>query len=164
VFLVRKLGVPQWPELAMGAIASGGAVVFNDAVIENLRITDAQLHAVVAEESAELHRREEAYRSGRVRVDLGSKVVIVVDDGIATGASMRVALQAVRACAPAHLVAAVPVGPRSVCQTLRQDADGVVCVVTPARFEAVGQAYADFHQVSDEEVRQLLEPAGWQPN
>jgi putative phosphoribosyl transferase len=156
VFLVRKLGVPQWPELAMGAIASGGAVVLNESVLQSLRITDSQLQEVLERESDELERRELAYRGGRVRIDVQAKIVILVDDGIATGASMRVAVQAVRTAAPARLVVAVPVGPREACRALRPDADEVVCVSTPTRFEAVGQVFADFHQVSDDEVRELL--------
>jgi putative phosphoribosyl transferase len=156
VFLVRKLGVPQWPELAMGAIASGGAVVINESVVRNLRITDSQLQEVQERETAELERRELAYRGGRARVDVHAKVVILVDDGIATGASMRAALAAVRTAGPARLIVAVPVGPRGVCRALRRDADDVVCAATPARFEAVGQVFADFHQVSDDEVRELL--------
>lgn len=156
VFLVRKLGVPQWPELAMGAIASGGAVVLNESVLQNLRITDSQLQEVLERESDELERRELAYRGGRERVDVHAKIVILVDDGIATGASMRAALQAVRTAAPARLIVAVPVAPRRARRELRPDADEVVCVSTPARFEAVGQVFADFHQVSDDEVRELL--------
>jgi putative phosphoribosyl transferase len=156
VFLVRKLGVPQWPELAMGAIATGGAVVLNESVLRSLSITDSQLREVRETESAELERRELAYRGGRSRVELHGKVVILVDDGIATGASMRAALVAVRTVGPARLIVAVPVGPRGVCRTLRRDADDVICVATPLRFEAVGQVFADFHQVSDDEVRELL--------
>ncbi len=156
VFLVRKLGVPQWPELAMGAIASGGAVVINESVVNSLGITDSQLREVQERETAELERRELAYRGGRARLDVHAKVVILVDDGIATGASMRVALAAVRTAGPARLIVAVPVGPRQVCRALRRDADDVVCAATPARFEAVGQVFADFHQVSDDEVRELL--------
>lgn len=156
VFLVRKLGAPQWPELAMGAIASGGAVVRNESVLHDVRITDAQWQEVWERESAELHRRESAYRAGLERVDVRAKLVILVDDGIATGASLRVALQSLRGDSPARLVAAVPVGPRRACRELRDAADEVVCLSTPARFEAVGQAYADFHQIGDAEVRELL--------
>jgi putative phosphoribosyl transferase len=156
VFLVRKLGAPQWPELAMGAIASGGAVVLNESVRHDLHITDAQLQEVLERESAELHRRESTYRAGRGPVDVKARSVLLVDDGIATGASLRVALQALRAASPARLVVAVPVGPRRACRELRAAADELVCWSTPARFEAVGQAYADFHQIGDQEVRELL--------
>lgn len=156
VYLVRKLGAPQWPELAMGAIASGGAVVLNESVLHDLRITDAQLHEVLEREAAELRRRESIYRAGREPLDVKAKLAILVDDGIATGASLRVALQSLRVGSPARLVAAVPVGPRRACRELRDVADELVCLSTPARFEAVGQAFADFHQIGDDEVRELL--------
>jgi putative phosphoribosyl transferase len=155
VFLVRKLGVPQWPELAMGAIASGGAVVMNDSVVASVDVSPAQMRAALDRETAELVRRESAYRGGRAPADISGRTVIVVDDGIATGASMRVALRAVRALAPARLVAAVPVGPPHV-DSLLPEADEVVCVVIPERFDAVGQVFADFHQINDDEVRELL--------
>ena len=156
VFLVRKLGVPQWPELAMGAIASGGAMVINESVVRSLHITDAQLQDVKERETAELVRREAAYRGGRDGLDLHAKAVIIVDDGIATGASMRSALKAVRTAAPSLVVVAVPVGPGDVCRALRLDADDVVCAACPTRFEAVGQAFGDFSQVTDDEVCELL--------
>ncbi|MCV7436356.1 phosphoribosyltransferase [Mycobacterium seoulense] len=156
VFLVRKLGVPRWSELAMGALASGGGVVMNDDVVSSLRITDEQVREVIESETAELARREHAYRGGRPPADPRGKVVIVVDDGIATGASMLAAVRAVRASAPKSVVVAVPVGPASTCRELALEADEVVCVTMPPGFEAVGQVYADFHQVSDDEVRQAL--------
>ncbi|WP_319452044.1 MULTISPECIES: phosphoribosyltransferase [unclassified Mycobacterium] len=156
VFLVRKLGVPQWPELAMGAIASGGAVVINESVVQSLHITDEQLREAMARETAELERRELAYRGGRDAVELRAKTVILVDDGIATGASMRSALRAVRTAAPSQVVVAVPVAPRRECRRLRPEADDVVCAACPANFEAVGQVFGDFHQVTDDEVRALL--------
>ena len=156
VFLVRKLGVPNWPELAMGAIASGGGLVVNDHLIRSLGVTSEQLDAVIASETAELRRREDAYRGGDPVVDLGGREVILVDDGIATGASMFAALQAVRASGPARLVVAVPVGPRSAYRRLREQVDEVVFAVMPDRFEAVGQVFADFHQISDDEVRATL--------
>lgn len=158
VFLVRKLGVPQWPELAMGAIASGGAIVMNDAVVASVDVSPAQVRAVVDRETAELVRREAAYRVGRGRLDVRAKTVLLVDDGIATGASMRVALRAVRSLDPERLIAAVPVGPPGASRTLA-DADEVVCAVVPPRFEAVGQVFADFVQVGDDEVRELLRTA-----
>jgi predicted phosphoribosyltransferase len=156
VFLVRKLGVPQWPELAMGAIASGGAVVMNESVVQSLRITDEQLREAMARETAELERRELAYRGGRDAVELRGKTVILVDDGIATGASMRSALRAVRTAAPSRVIVAVPVAPPRECRRLRPEADDVVCVACPTNFEAVGQVFGDFHQVTDDEVRALL--------
>lgn len=156
VFLVRKLGMPRWPELAVGALASGGRVVRNDAVIARLGVTDEELQTVIDRETVELHRRERAYRGDRPAAELRANTVIVVDDGIATGASMLVAIRAIRAAAPAMIVVAVPVGPASACQQLAEEADDVVCASVPASFEAVGQAFFDFHQVSDDEVRRLL--------
>jgi putative phosphoribosyl transferase len=156
VFLVRKLGVPEWPELAMGALASGGGVVMNDNVVSNLRVTDEQVRAAIDSETAELTRREQAYRGGRSGADARGKNVMIVDDGIATGASMLAAVRAVRATGPQSIVVAVPVGPQSVCRELAREADDVVCVTMPPAFEAVGQVYADFHQVTDDEVCELL--------
>lgn len=156
VFLVRKLGVPQWPELAMGALASGGGVVMNENVLSSLAISDDQIRAVIDRETAELQRREQAYRGGRPVADPRGKTVILVDDGIATGASMLAAVRAVRAAGPESIIVAVPVGPPSACQELLQEADDVVCASMPPDFEAVGQVYVDFHQVDDDEVRELL--------
>ena len=156
VFLVRKLGVPRWSELAMGALASGGGVVMNDDVVSSLHVTDEQVREVIDSEAAELARREHAYRGGRPIADPRGKVVILVDDGIATGASMLAAVRAVRAAGPKSIIVAVPVGPQSTCRELAQEADDVVCATMPPGFEAVGQVYGDFHQVSDDEVRELL--------
>jgi predicted phosphoribosyltransferase len=156
VFLVRKLGVPNWSELAMGALASGGGLVMNDDVVAGLRVTDEQVREVIDSETAELLRREHAYRGGRPIADMRDGVVILADDGIATGASMLAAVRAVRAAGPKSVVVAVPVGPESTCRELAQEADDVVCVTMPPGFEAVGQVYDDFHQVSDDEVRKLL--------
>jgi predicted phosphoribosyltransferase len=156
VFLVRKLGVPQWPELAMGALASGGGVVMNAHVLSSLQISDEQVRNVIDRETAELHRREAVYRDGRAVADPRDRTVIVVDDGIATGASVLAAVRALRVTGAAAVVVAVPVGPRSVCQLLAEEADDVVCATMPNDFEAVGQVFADFHQVSDDEVRDLL--------
>lgn len=156
VFLVRKLGVPRWSELAMGALASGGGVVMNDNVVFSLHITDEQVREVIDSETAELTRRERAYQDERPVADPQGKIVILVDDGIATGASMMAAVRAVRAAKPQSIVVAVPVGPQSVCEELAREADDVVCATMPPAFEAVGQAYADFHQISDDEVRELL--------
>jgi putative phosphoribosyl transferase len=155
VFLVRKLGVPQWQELAMGALASGGGVVINDSLVRSLGISDDQLQDAIDRETDELHRREEAYRAGRPPIDVAGKTVILVDDGIATGASMRAAVRAVKANAPARVVVAVPVGPPSTCRELATEADEVICAMMPPGFEAVGQVFVDFHQVSDDEVREL---------
>lgn len=160
VFLVRKLGVPQWSELAMGALASGGGVVMNDDVVASLRITDEQVREVIDSETAELLRREHAYRGGRLMADLRDRIVILVDDGIATGASMLAAVRAIRAgrpgSTPKEIIVAVPVGPESTCRDLAREADDVVCLTSPPGFEAVGQVYDDFHQISDDEVRELL--------
>jgi putative phosphoribosyl transferase len=160
VFLVRKLGVPNWSELAMGALASGGGVVMNEDVVSGLHVTDQQLRDVIDSEKAELLRREHAYRGGRPIADLRDKVVILADDGIATGASMLAAVRAMRAgrlgSTPKSIIVAVPVGPESTCRELAQEADDVVCVTMPPGFEAVGQVYGDFHQVTDDEVRELL--------
>ena len=156
VFLVRKLGVPQWSELAMGAVASGGGVVMNDNVISSLHIRDEQVREVIDREVVELKRREQAYRGDRPVLDPHGRTVILVDDGIATGASMLAAVRAVRAAGPEAIVVAVPVGPPSACEQLAQEADDVVCATMPPAFEAVGQVFADFHQVTDDEVRELL--------
>ena len=156
VFLVRKLGVPHWSELAMGALASGGVVVMNDNVVCSLRISDEQVRAVIDRETAELDRREHAYRGGRPVADPRDKTVILVDDGIATGASMLAGVRALRASNPEAIVVAVPVGPQAVCQELAREADDVVCATMPSNFEAVGQVFVDFHQITDDEVRELL--------
>lgn len=156
VFLVRKLGVPQWDELAMGALASGGGVVINESLVRSLGISEDQIQAAIERETDELHRREHAYRGDRPPLALAGKTVILVDDGIATGASMLAAVRAVRAEAPAAIVVAVPVGPQSTCRDLAAEADDVVCAMMPPGFEAVGQVYEDFHQVTDDEVRELL--------
>ena len=156
VFLVRKLGVPQWPELAMGALASGGGVVMNESVVTSLRVTDEQVRSVIDRESAELRRREDVYRGGRPPADPRGRTVVVVDDGIATGASILAAVRALRADGPSAIVVAVPVGPRSVCETLALEADDVVCATMPDDFEAVGQVFVDFSQVSDDEVGAFL--------
>lgn len=158
VFLVRKLGVPQWEELAMGALASGGGVVINENLVRSLGISDEQVQAAIQRETEELHRRERAYRGDRPPAELADKTVILVDDGIATGASMLAAVRAVQADAPSAVVVAVPVGPESTCRELAAEADDVVCANMPPGFEAVGQVYEDFHQVTDDEVRELLAP------
>lgn len=156
VCLVRKLGVPQWPELAMGALATGGGVVLNDDLVASLHIGDEQIRDAITRETAELHRREQAYRADRGPLNVAGQTVILVDDGIATGASMLAAMRSVRQSGATHIVVAVPVGPPSVCRRLRAEADDVVCSTMPAGFGAVGQLYEDFRQVGDDEVRDLL--------
>jgi putative phosphoribosyl transferase len=157
VFLVRKLGVPGQEELAMGAIASGGTRVLNRPVIERLGISADDVEAVARAEADVLARRERAYRHGRPPSPVAGATVIVVDDGLATGASMRAALQGLRAREPAAVVAAVPVGSADTCRALRADADEVLCVRMPDRFLAVGQAYDDFSPTTDDEVRAVLD-------
>jgi putative phosphoribosyl transferase len=159
VFLVRKLGVPGHEELAMGAIASGGVLVLDEGVLRWLGISEEQIQETLARELDELRRREAAYRDGRPLPDLKGKTVILVDDGLATGASMQAAARAVRRYDPARIVIAVPVASRATCDQFRDDVDEVVCAVTPEPFYAVGNWYADFSQTSDEEVRELLERA-----
>jgi putative phosphoribosyl transferase len=159
VFLVRKLGVPGHEELAMGAIASGGVLVLDEGVLRWLGISEEQVQRALARELDELRRREAAYRDGRPLPDLKSKTVILVDDGLATGASMQAAARAVRRHEPARIVIAVPVASRATCDQFRDDVDEVVCAVTPEPFYAVGNWYEDFSQTSDEEVQELLERA-----
>ena len=159
VFLVRKLGVPGREELAMGAIASGGVRVLNEDVISELQIPQHWVDLVAARELEELRRREAAYRDGRRAPDVCSKTVIVVDDGLATGASMRAAVAALRKLGPARIVVAVPVGAQQTCDEFRDVADEVVCAETPDPFYAVGSWYADFDQTTDDEVRALLADA-----
>jgi predicted phosphoribosyltransferase len=156
VFLVRKLGVPGHEELAMGAIASGGVRVFNEAVIDRLALTDDDIEAVARSEAEVLNRRERAYRAGRPPAPVAGSTVIVVDDGLATGASMRAAVHALRQQEPAAIVVAVPVGSPETCRDIRAEAEEVVCVRTPAHFLAVGQAYDDFSPTGDDEVRAVL--------
>jgi putative phosphoribosyl transferase len=156
VFLVRKLGVPGHEELAMGAIASGGVLVLDEGVLRWLDISEQQIQNTLARELDELRRREAAYRDGRPLPNLKGKTVILVDDGLATGASMQAAARAVRRHEPARIVIAVPVASRATCDRFRDEVDEVVCAVTPAPFYAVGNWYEDFSQTTDEEVRDLL--------
>lgn len=159
VFLVRKLGVPGHEELAMGAIASGGVRVLNEEVVEPLRISAAAVDAVAASEGRELARRERLYRGGRPPLDVRGKVVILVDDGVATGSTMRAAIEALRQQGAARIVVAVPVAAPSVCEMLAELADDVVCDLTPEPFYAVGLWYEEFEQTSDAEVQDLLAKA-----
>jgi predicted phosphoribosyltransferase len=159
VFVVRKLGVPGREEVAMGAVASGGVVVLNDDVIRGLRIPPEVIQQAVEREGRELLRREQAYREGRPMPDLTGRTVILVDDGLATGASMRAAVQALRKLGPVWVVAAVPAAPESACRELEGLVDEVVCATTPSPFLAVGESYWDFTQTTDEEVRDLLRAA-----
>ncbi len=155
-YLVRKLGVPGHAELAMGAIASGGVRVVNPATVRSLRISPQQLDAVTRAEEAELQRQERLYRGDRPPPDVSERTVILVDDGLATGATMQAAVAALRSAGPKEVVVAVPVAPPETCAELEGEADRVVCAVTPEPFYAVGAWYRDFSQTSDDEVRELL--------
>jgi len=159
-FVVRKLGVPGHAELAMGAIATGGVVVMNPGVVASLAIPAAAVARAVARETVELVRREQLYRGDRGPPDLAARTVIVVDDGLATGATMRAAVDALRARRPGRVVAAVPVGAETTCRELRRVADEVVCVLRPDPFDAVGRWYLDFAPPADDEVRRLVGGSG----
>jgi predicted phosphoribosyltransferase len=156
VFLVRKLGVPGHEELAMGAIASGGVRVLNESVVRQLGIPQRVIDEVAGGEQRELERREREYRDDRPPPAIRGKVVILVDDGLATGSTMRAAVAAVRKVGPARVVVAVPVGAADTCDLLGEEADEVVCVREPEPFYAVGVWYENFAQTTDEEVRELL--------
>jgi putative phosphoribosyl transferase len=156
VFVVRKLGVPGYEELAMGAIASGGLIVLNREALQALPITEADIQRAAAAELRELERREEAYRGGHDPPRVEGKTVILVDDGLATGSTMRAAALAVRQLNPARAVVAVPVAAAETCDEFRDVVDEIVCSVTPRPFRAVGLWYEDFSQTSDDEVRELL--------
>jgi len=159
VFIVRKLGVPGHGELAMGAIASGGIRVVNKDVLQYLPNAELILDAVVAKEEPEIERREREYRDGHPMPRLGGKIVILVDDGLATGATMRAAVAALRQHDAAKIVVAVPVGAPETCREFQKEVDETICAITPEEFYGVGQFYEDFSQTSDEEVRELLAAA-----
>lgn len=163
VFVVRKLGVPYQPELAMGAIASGGVRVLNDEVIAAAQITLPMLEAATRIQQRELERREQAYRNGRPAMPLKEKTVILVDDGLATGSTMRAAIEAVKRSQPSRVVVAVPVGASETCYELARMADEVICVEMPVPFSAVGLWYDDFSQTTDDDVRALLDEAARAP-
>ena len=156
VFMVRKLGVPGQTELAMGAIASGGVRVLNPDVVAAVRISEAEIAQIADREQRELDRQQRAYRGDRPFPALAGRTVIVVDDGLATGSTMRAAVTALRQMQPARIVVAAPVAASDTCRSLAQDADEVVCVSTPEPFHAVSTWYQDFSQTTDEEVRKLL--------
>jgi putative phosphoribosyl transferase len=159
VFLVRKLGVPGQEELAMGAVASGGVRVMNDDVLGYLNISDGVIEAVVAQELRELERRERAYRGGRPAANVAGRTVIVVDDGLATGATMRAGVKALRGLGASRVIVAVPVAPREAYEEFQQEMDEIVCLSTPSPFWAIGQWYEDFSQLTDEEVCDYLDRA-----
>jgi putative phosphoribosyl transferase len=156
VFIVRKLGVPGFEELAVGAIASGGVRVLNEDVARALPNADEIIEAVTKHETAEVERREQKYRDGRPAPEIQGKTAILIDDGLATGATMRAAVKALRQRGAAKIVVAVPVGPLDTCKEFEEEADEVVCASAPEFFQAVGQYYEDFSQTSDDEVRELL--------
>jgi predicted phosphoribosyltransferase len=163
VFLVRKLGTPGHRELAMGAIASGGVRVLNEDVVHWYGISDVAIERIAREEQEELERRERAYRGDRPAPDLTNKIVILIDDGLATGSTMRAAAHAVRARGPARVVIAVPVGAPQTCAELAAVADEVICARMPEPFSAVGQWYLNFDQTDDDEVRALLQKSSATP-
>ena len=156
LMMVRKLGTPGQIELAMGAIASGGSRVMNEGVVRSLNISEDAIRQVEGRERKELQRREQAYRGERPWPELANRCVILVDDGLATGATMRAAVDAVRQDGPSHLVVAVPVAPADTLEMLRKLVDNLVCLAVPERFMAIGFWYIDFSQVNDDEVRHIL--------
>ncbi len=157
VFVVRKIGVPSQPELAMGAIASGGMEVINESTIRAMDIDEDTFRTVAAAEHVELERREKAYRGQRPPLDVSNRIIILIDDGLATGSSMRVAVLALRQKNPKRIIVAVPVGAPGACETLGQIADEVICLRMPEPFHAIGLWYEDFSQTTDDEVRTMLQ-------
>src|SRR5437762_9302422 len=163
VFLVRKLGIPGHEELAMGAIATGGVRVLNRELVQSLGIPESLVESITAKERSALDRAERLYRNHRTPADLAGKTVILVDDGLATGATVVAAIKALRNASTARILVAVPVAARETCEQLKSVADGVVCAETPDPFRAVGLWYEDFSPTSDDDVRELLEAAATQP-
>lgn len=159
VFIVRKLGVPHHRELAMGAIAMGDVTVFNREIIKDLAISENAIQAVIAEEKEELKRREKAYRGNHVFPVVKDKVIILVDDGIATGATMRAAITAIKHFHPARIIIAVPVADKQLCEMMQAEVDLLICPLTPSYFQAVGAWYEDFTQTEDDEVYTLMKEA-----
>lgn len=159
VFVLRKLGVPGQEELAFGAIASGGVRVLDPEVVGGVGLSDQQIESVTAQERQELERRESAYRAGMPPLNVKGRIVILVDDGIATGSSMRAAIAALRKMNPSSIVVAIPVAPATTCARMKAEVDNIVCVHMPRSFFAVGQFYEDFAQVTDEQVKSLLREA-----
>lgn len=156
VFVVRKIGVPGQTELALGAIASGDVIVFNEEMMSRLNLPGAAVQFAISQARMELDRREKHYRGSRPRIDVRGKTVVVVDDGLATGATMRAAVQALRRRSPARIVVAVPVGAEDSVNAVRAEADEVICLSTPYDFRAVSLWYVEFPQITDDEVRTLL--------
>jgi predicted phosphoribosyltransferase len=159
VFIVRKLGVPGHEELAMGAIASGGVRILNRDVLGYVSLPQQAIDAVAAREQQELERRERSYRGSRPPLDVRGKTVIVVDDGLATGSTMRAAVAALRKMEPKQVIVAVPVAAPTTCEEFRQEGIEIICLRTPEPFQAVGLWYEDFSQTTDEEVHELLDRA-----
>ncbi len=159
VFVVRKLGVPGQEELAMGALASGGVQVLNEAIVGALSLSEAVINKVTEKEQQELERREHLYRNDRPAPDLSGRTVILVDDGLATGATMRAAVTALRQQRPSKIVVAVPVSSPETCHEFKAQVDEIICAMTPNPFYSVGSGYDDFSQTTDEEVRNLLKQA-----
>src|SRR5207245_4117921 len=159
IFVCRKLGVPWQEELAFGAVASGGTRILDEEIVNAVGISEAEIERISARETQELERREQVFRAGRPPLDVQGKTVVLVDDGIATGASIRVAIAALRQMRTAEIVVAAPVVPLSTCERLRREADEVICVHTPKNFYAIGEFYDDFSQVTDAEVMELLQQA-----
>jgi len=159
IFLSRKLGVPGQEELAFGALASGGVRVLNRDLIKELNLSKEEIDRIVEAVRTELERRERVYRGARAPLKVEGRVALLIDDGIATGSSMRAAIKALRQLKPSQLVVAIPVAPLHTCERMRSEVDEIVCVYTPENFYAIGQFYEDFSQITDQEVTQLLDRA-----